>query len=42
MKCLNWNLEWKKPKSKAGKWISRKFDDLDPDVACFTEITMPL
>ena len=39
MKCLNWNLEWKKPKSKAGQWISRKFDDLDPDVACLTEIT---
>ena len=39
MKYLNWNLEWKKAKSKASKWISRKFDALDPDVACLTETT---
>ncbi len=39
MKCLNWNLEWKKPKSKAGRWISEKFKALNPDIACLTEIT---
>lgn len=39
MKCLIWNLEWKKAKSPAGQWIGEKFRQLDPEVACFTEIT---
>jgi exonuclease III len=39
MKCLNWNLEWKKPKSRAGQWITEKFKEIDPDIACLTEVT---
>ena len=39
MKCLNWNLEWKKSKSRAGQWITDKFKEIDPDIACLTEVT---
>jgi exonuclease III len=38
MKCLNWNLEWKTPASKAGRLIQEQIARLRPEVACFTEI----
>jgi exonuclease III len=38
MKCLNWNLEWKTPATKAGRIIQQVFARLSPEVACFTEV----
>ena len=42
IKCLNWNVEWKTPRSAGGKWITQKIGELDPDVSCLTEITEAL
>ena len=42
IKCLNWNVEWKTPRSVGGKWITQKIGELDPDVSCLTEITEAL
>jgi exonuclease III len=39
MKCLNWNLEWRTPASKAGRLIQGQVAALDPDVVCFTEVS---
>ena len=35
-------MEWKTPRSAGGKWIVQKIGELDPDVACLTEITEAL
>ena len=42
IKCLNWNVEWRTPRSAGGKWITQKIGELDPDVSCLTEITEAL
>ncbi len=39
MKCLNWNLEWRTPRSAGGKWIVQKIREVDSDVCCLTEVT---
>jgi hypothetical protein len=36
--CLNWNLEWKRPGSRAGRLIQGQIAAIDPDVACYTEV----
>jgi hypothetical protein len=38
IRLLVWNLEWKRRRSAAGQEIERIVDDLDPDIACFTEV----
>ena len=42
MKCLNWNVEWRTPRSAGGKWIAQKIRELGPDVSCLTEVTEAL
>ncbi len=42
MKCLNWNVEWRTPRSAGGKWIAQKIGEVDPDVSCLTEVTEAL
>ena len=42
IKCLNWNLEWRTPRSAGGKWIAQKIGEIDPDVSCLTEVTEAL
>jgi endonuclease/exonuclease/phosphatase family metal-dependent hydrolase len=42
IKCLNWNLEWRTPRSAGGNWIAQKIRELDPDVSCLTEVTEAL
>ena len=42
MKCLNWNLEWRTPRSAGGKWIVQKIHSLDSDLCCLTEVTEAL
>ena len=42
MKCLNWNLEWRTPRSAGGKWIVQKIQSLDSDLCCLTEVTEAL
>ena len=34
---LNWNLEWKKAKSRPGREIIHMIGNADPDIACLTE-----
>lgn len=38
MKCLNWNLEWKTPATKAGRLIQEVIAALDADTVCYTEV----
>jgi endonuclease/exonuclease/phosphatase family metal-dependent hydrolase len=38
MKCLNWNLEWKTPATKAGRLIHALVAELDADTVCYTEV----
>jgi hypothetical protein len=38
VKCLTWNLEWKEPRSRAGRLIADCIAEIDPDVACYTEV----
>ena len=38
IKCLNWNVEWKTPRTAGGKWIAQKIRELDPDVSCLKEV----
>ena len=38
MKCLNWNLEWKTPATKAGRLIQALVAELDADTVCYTEV----
>lgn len=42
MKSLNWNLEWRPPRSAGGKWIVQKIQSLDSDLCCLTEVTEAL
>ena len=38
MKCLNWNLEWKTPTTKAGRLIQALVAAIDADTVCYTEV----
>lgn len=38
MNCLNWNLQWKTPTTKAGRLIQAVVADLDADIVCYTEV----
>lgn len=42
MKCFTWNLEWTSPSSKRGSLVREVIADVDPDVACYTEINRDL
>ncbi len=42
MVCLTWNLEWAAGNSPRGRKIKEKITSIDPDVACFTEVTESL
>jgi endonuclease/exonuclease/phosphatase family metal-dependent hydrolase len=42
MKCLLWNVQWASPSGKAGRAIAETLSRIDPDVACFTEVTRTL
>jgi exonuclease III len=37
MKCLNWNLEWKSPSTRAGRLIQDRIAAEDASVICYTE-----
>jgi hypothetical protein len=42
MKCLNWNLEWKPPATKAGRLIQAQVAAIGADMVCYTEVDRTL
>ena len=38
MKCLTWNLEWKRPTSRAGTLIREQIASVNADTVCYTEV----
>ena len=38
MKCLTWNLEWASLSCKRARPIVERINQVDPDIACYTEI----